>query len=201
MKTISKALVGAGAVALATLTAAAPAQAQYYPYPQRNGVEEIVRGVAVAGAVSAVVGAIANAARGGTYGYPNSYPQGGYGYPTTYPQGGYGYPTSHPQGGYGYPQGGYGYPQQAYGYGAQGFQQAAVNACSAQAQRYGRVSSIDDVDVRSRSTIRVRGMIEANGGYTKAGYGYGAGVERRTFDCSFRSDGRISNFDTGRVRY
>jgi hypothetical protein len=176
------------------MTFSAPAQAQYYPSPQqRGGVEELVRGVAVAGAVSAVVGAIANAARGGTYGYPQ---QGGYGYPGTYPQqGGYGYP----QGGYGYP-GSYGYPQQGYGYGAN-FQQAAINACAVQAQRYGRVSSIDNVEMRGRSTMRVRGMIESRGGYSNASYGYGAQLQRRTFDCSVRSDGRVTDFDTGRIRY
>lgn len=196
MNKFSKAMAGVGAAALAAVTAASPAQAQYYPYPnQRSGVEEIVRGVAVAGAVSAVVGAIANATRGG-YGYPQSgYPQGSYGYPTgTYPQGGYGYPTTGT-----YPQGGYGYPAQ--GYGTQNFERAAVNACAAQAQRYGRVS-VDNVEQRGSRTVRVRGMIEANGGYTNAGYGsYGARLERRTFDCSFRSDGRITNFDTNRIRY
>jgi hypothetical protein len=168
--------------------------------------------VAVAGAVSAAVGAIANAARGaaGGYGYPQGgygYPQGGYGYPQTgypttgYPQGGYGYPTT----GYpaaGYPAGGYGYPAaQGYGYGNQNFQQAAVNACATQAQRYGRVS-VDNVELRSRSTMRVRGMIEANAGYNAGGFGnYGTALERRTFTCSVRSDGRITDFDTDKIRY
>ncbi|HEV2080752.1 MAG TPA: hypothetical protein VGR19_12780 [Allosphingosinicella sp.] len=185
MNALTKSLLGAGAAALATLTAAAPAQAQYYPYPdQRQGVDlgAIARGVATAGAVAAVVGAITNATRGGTYG-------GGYGNRGVYGNGTYG------NGGYGYPSQGAG-----YGYGSQNFERAAVDACGSQAQRYGRVS-IDNVELRSRSTVRVRGMIEANaGGY--GGYGsYGGGIERRTFDCSFRSDGRITNFDTGRVRY
>jgi hypothetical protein len=202
----SKSLVGAGAAALVALTAAAPAQAQYYPYPdQRRGVDvgSIARGVATAGAVAAVIGAITNATRGGAYGgYGNgTYGNGGYGngtYGGTYGNGGYGNGT------YGgtYGNGGYGYPNQGagYGYGNQSFERAAVDACGAQAQRYGRVS-IDNVEMRSRSTMRVRGMIEANaGGY--GGYGsYGNAMERRTFTCSFRSDGRISDFDTQRVRY
>jgi hypothetical protein len=180
-----------------TLTAAAPAQAQYYPYPdQRRGVDlgAIARGVATAGAVAAVVGAITNATRGGAYGV---YGNGGV-YNGGYGNGTYGNGT---YGNGGYNNGGYAYPSQGYGYGNQNFEQAAVNACASQAQRYGRVS-IDNVELRSRSTMRVRGMIEANAGYNAGGYGnYGAGVERRTFDCSFRSDGRISDFDTQRVRY
>lgn len=205
MNRFAKLSVGVGAAALAALTVAAPAQAQYYPYPQNGGVDvgTIVRGVAAAGAVSAVVGAIANAARGATggYGYPQGggygYPQGGYGYPqgSAYPQGGYGYPSqTYPQGGYGYPAG------QGYGYGNANFERAAVDACAAQAQRYGRVS-VDNVELRSRSTVRVRGVVEGTGGYQNAGYGNYGGLERRTFDCSFRSDGRIANFDTKKVRY
>ncbi|HEX8214750.1 MAG TPA: hypothetical protein VF582_04670 [Allosphingosinicella sp.] len=196
MNVFSKSLVGAGAAALVTLTAAAPAQAQYYPYPeQRRGVDlgAIARGVATAGAVAAVVGAITNATRGATYGN-GTYGNGTYGN-GTYGNGTYGNGT--------YGNGGYGYPNQGagYGYGNQSFEQAAVNACASQAQRYGRVS-VDNVELRSRSTVRVRGMIEANAGYNAGGYGnYGAGVERRTFDCSFRSDGRITDFDTGKIRY
>ena len=198
MNALTKSLLGAGAAALATLTAAAPAQAQYYPYPdQRQGVDlgAIARGVATAGAVAAVVGAITNAARGGTYGNRGVYGNG------TYGNGGYGVYGNGTYGNGTYGNGTYGYPSQSrgYGYGSQNFERAAVDACGAQAQRYGRVS-IDDVELRSRSTVRVRGMIEANAGY--GGYGsYGGGIERRTFDCSFRSDGRITDFDTGRVRY
>lgn len=92
-----------------------------------------------------------------------------------YPQGGY------PQGGY--PQGGYGYPQGGYGNSNQSFEQAAVNACASQAGRYGRVG-ISDVRQQSSSTLRVRGTIEVNNSY-----------QRRSFGCSFRSDGRITDFD------
>ena len=189
MNRFTKLMVGAGAAALATLTAASPAQAQYYPYPQQNsGIDmgQIVRGVAVAGAVSAAVGAITNAVRGGAYG------NGGYGYPTTtYPNGGTSYPgTAYPNGGYGYPTSGY---PASYGYGVQNFEHAAVTACGAQAQRYGRVS-VDNVERRSSKTMRVRGMIEASASV------YGGGIERRTFTCDFRNDGRVTDFDTDKVR-
>ncbi len=208
MKAFSKTLVGAGAAALVALTAAAPAPAQIFPYPdQRRGADlgAIARGVATAGAVAAVIGAITNATRGGGYGGVYERGNGGYGNGTygngTYGNGTYGNGT-YGNGTYGngtYGNGGYGYPSQGggYGYGNQNLERAAVDACGSQAQRYGRVS-IDNVELRSRSTVRVRGMIEANAG----GYGsYGGGIERRTFDCSFRSDGRIASFDTGRVRY
>jgi len=87
------------------------------------------------------------------------------------------------QGGLGQGGGGYGYPNQ--GYGNQDFQQAAVNACGSQASRYGRVS-ITDVRQASSSTLRVYGMIDS-GNY-----------DRRSFTCSFRSDGRITDFNLGR---
>ena len=198
MNALTKSLLGAGAAALVTLTAAAPAQAQYYPYPdQRRGTDlgAIARGVATAGAVAAVIGAITNATRGGGYGGVYERGNGTYGNGTygngTYGNGTYGNGT--------YGNGGYGYPNQ--GYGNQSFERAAVDACGAQAQRYGRVS-VDNVEMRSRDTLRVRGMIEANAGYNAAGYGsYGNAIERRTFTCSFRSDGRVTDFDTQRVRY
>jgi hypothetical protein len=183
MNTLTRTMTGAAAAALVTLTAAAPAQAQYRDYDPydpyyRSGVNtgDIIRGVAVAGAAAAAVGAISNAVRGGLY--------GGYGYP----QGGYGYP----QGGYGYPQGGYG----NYGYG----DRAAVDACAYQAQRYGRMS-ITDVDRRGSRSYRVRGVIDAayNSGY--GGYGYNRYPERRSFKCDAREDGRVTDFDTKRIRY
>jgi hypothetical protein len=73
-----------------------------------------------------------------------------------------------------------GYGQQ--GYGQSSFQQAAVNACARAASRYGQVS-IRNVRQVSRSTLRVYGMV---------GSRYGGG---RNFACSFRSDGRITDFD------
>lgn len=74
-----------------------------------------------------------------------------------------------------------GYPAQG-GYGNQNFEQAAVNACGQQASRYGRVS-ISNVQPQSNSTLRVYGTVEVNG------------YQRRNFACSFRSDGRITDFD------
>lgn len=67
------------------------------------------------------------------------------------------------------------------GYGSSSFQQAAVNACGAQASRYGQVS-IQDVRQQSSSTLRVYGVVGSN---------YGS----RNFACSFRNDGRITDFD------
>lgn len=86
-----------------------------------------------------------------------------------------GYNTS----GYGYGNSGYG--NAGYGYNSGSFQQAAVNACGGQASRYGRVS-ISDVRQQSSSTLRVRG-------YVSDGY------RNNDFACSFRSDGRITDFD------
>jgi hypothetical protein len=80
-------------------------------------------------------------------------------------------------------QGGYGrsYGYNNYGYGSSGFSQAAVNACANYASRYGRVS-VSQVRQTSSDKIHVYG-------YANTGYG------GRDFDCSFRSDGRITDFD------
>jgi hypothetical protein len=67
------------------------------------------------------------------------------------------------------------------GYGSGDFQQAAINACGREASRYGQVS-IRDVRQQSSSTLRVYGVVGSN---------YGG----RDFECSFRSDGRITDFD------
>ena len=61
------------------------------------------------------------------------------------------------------------------------FQQAAVNACGNYASQYGQVS-VRDIRQQSRDTLRVYGLVGSN---------YGA----RNFECSFRSDGRITDFD------
>ena len=63
----------------------------------------------------------------------------------------------------------------------------AVDACAREAQRYGRVS-ITQVDRRDNRSYRVRGVIEGN--YN----------ERRAFECDVRDDGRITDFDTSRIR-
>lgn len=67
------------------------------------------------------------------------------------------------------------------GYGGASFEQAAVNACGSQASRYGQVS-IQDVRQSSSSSLRVYGYVRSN---------YGS----RNFACTFRSDGRITDFD------
>ena len=71
--------------------------------------------------------------------------------------------------------------QGAYGYGNSGFSQAAVNACGSIAARYGQVG-IRDVRQVSGSTVRVYGMV--SNGYSS-----------RNWDCDFRSDGRVTDFD------
>ncbi len=75
-------------------------------------------------------------------------------------------------------QGSYGYGQSQYG---GGFQQAAVQACGGTAARYGQVG-IRDVRQVSSSTLRVYGVVSN-------------GYSGRNFACSFRSDGRITDFD------
>ena len=78
--------------------------------------------------------------------------------------------------------GGGGYGSADAGYGSGNFQQAAVNTCGQQASRYGQVR-ITNVQQVSSSTLRVYGTV-STGGYSQ-----------RNFACSFRSDGRITDFD------
>ena len=66
------------------------------------------------------------------------------------------------------------------GMGGQSFQDAAVEACANEARRYGYVS-ISDVRAQNSSTLRVNGIVDTNSG-------------RRGFGCSFREDGRITDF-------
>ena len=61
------------------------------------------------------------------------------------------------------------------------FARAAVNACGNHASQYGQVQ-VRDVRQQSRNTLRVYGIVGTN---------YG----NRDFECSFRSDGRITDFD------
>jgi hypothetical protein len=92
-------------------------------------------------------------------------------------------------------QGGY------YGYGNyQSADRYAINACGAQASRYGRVS-IGDVRPKSRSKLEVRGFVDGQSNNRGYGYGYDRGYERRTFTCTVRYDGRITRFKTKRLRY
>ena len=69
-----------------------------------------------------------------------------------------------------------------YGYGASAgnFQQAAVNACAGTAARYGQVR-ITQVRQISASSMKVWGNV----------YGF----RNDSWDCTFRSDGRITDFD------
>lgn len=81
--------------------------------------------------------------------------------------------------GYGSGYGGYG---GGYGYGGN-FSQSAAQACASVASRYGgavQVTSVRQADRNDR--LRVRGYVQR---------GYGAD----DWGCTFRSDGRITDFD------
>lgn len=67
------------------------------------------------------------------------------------------------------------------GYGYGGFSQAAAGACANYASRYGAVR-VTGVRQTSSDKVHVYGTVSR-----------GYGVD--DFDCSFRSDGRISDFD------
>ena len=67
-----------------------------------------------------------------------------------------------------------------YGYGG-GFSQAAAQACANYASRYGAVR-ITNMRQTSSDKMHVYGLVNR---------GYGSD----DFDCSFRTDGRISDFD------
>ena len=62
-----------------------------------------------------------------------------------------------------------------------GFSQAAVNACAGTASRFGRVG-VRDVRQLSGSSLKVFGTVSN-------------GYNSRNWDCTFRSDGRITDFD------
>ena len=68
------------------------------------------------------------------------------------------------------------------GMGGQSLQDAAVEACANEARRYGSVN-VTDVRAQSSSTLRVLGTIQTSN------------FDRRSFGCSFREDGRITDFD------
>ena len=72
---------------------------------------------------------------------------------------------------------------QRQGMGGQSFQDAAVEACANEARRYGSVN-ISDVRAQSSSTLRVSGTVDTNNGYNRRGFG-----------CSYREDGRITDFN------
>ncbi|HEX8215723.1 MAG TPA: hypothetical protein VF582_09690 [Allosphingosinicella sp.] len=88
----------------------------------------------------------------------------------------------------------------AVNYALQGTQERfAVNACGAQAQRYGRVS-IGEVYPKGSRSWRVRGIVEP-AQYGQWGSTYRRGYERRSFTCTARNDGTVTKFKTKRLRY
>ena len=76
----------------------------------------------------------------------------------------------------------------------------AVNACGAQAQRYGRVS-IGEVRPKGSRSWRVRGIVEPGEQYGHWGQTYRRGYERRSFTCTATNEGRVTKFKTKRLRY
>lgn len=76
----------------------------------------------------------------------------------------------------------------------------AVNACAAQAQRYGR-PSIGEVYPKGRNSLRVKGVIEPGAQYGAWGTVYSRDFQRRSFTCTVRFDGRVTKFKTKRLRY
>lgn len=64
------------------------------------------------------------------------------------------------------------------------FETAAVNACGQQASQYGQVT-ISNVQQISNDTLRVDGRVGANT------------YQQRSWGCSFRADGRITDFRMG----
>lgn len=73
------------------------------------------------------------------------------------------------------------YGQSGYGYGGYGLSQAAAQACAGVASRYGPVQV---TSVRQSSYDRVKVY-----GYAQRGF------RTDNWDCTFRSDGRITDFD------
>lgn len=77
-----------------------------------------------------------------------------------------------------------GYGAGYYGQGGPSLAEAAAEACSYHAQqRYGR-AQVGTVQQVGRDTMRVYGTLDMNRSY-----------ERRPFACSYRNDGRITDFD------
>ena len=78
---------------------------------------------------------------------------------------------------------GTGYGQSGYGYGGgYGMSQAAAQACASYASRFGAVRITGVRQASSYDRLRVTG-------YVQRGYGMD------NFGCTFRSDGRITDFD------
>ena len=64
----------------------------------------------------------------------------------------------------------------------QQLQAAAVNACTQAASQHGQ-ATVNTLQQIGSSTVRANGTIAANGSYPQ-----------RSFTCSFRSDGKITDF-------
>lgn len=204
MSAVSKFLTGAAGAAM-LIGAAAPAAAQYNGYGR--GIGDVIVGTVI----DSVIG-------GGRYG-------GGYG--------GYG--------GDGGAYGGYGNYGSGYGTSGYGNERVAVDQCSRAAEqrvsgrsnsgygdsrygnsRYGnsgygyagsaRVVAVTNVERRPNNSLRVKGLIDANGGYDQgrfgnSGYGsdrygsdrYGAAsTADLRFQCNIDNRGRITNLDINR---
>lgn len=77
---------------------------------------------------------------------------------------------------------GSGYAGNGYGYGyGGGFSQAAASACANYASRYG-ATRVTSVRQTSSSKMKVYGTVSN-------------GYRANNWDCTFRSDGRITDFD------
>ena len=76
---------------------------------------------------------------------------------------------------------GSGYGNTGYGYGGGSFSQAAASACANYASRYGSVS-VRNVQQIDSNHLKVFGYVSR--GYSNEGW-----------DCTFRSDGRVVDFD------
>ena len=81
-----------------------------------------------------------------------------------------------------------------------GAERFAVDACEAQAQRYGAVRT-DDVERYKRRSWRVYGTVDARGGYDSRRYDRRDRYDLRRFTCTVRDDGKVTKFKTKRIRY
>lgn len=67
----------------------------------------------------------------------------------------------------------------------QELQAAAVSACTQQASQHGQ-ATVNTLQQLGRGTLRANGVIAANGAYPQ-----------RSFTCTFRSDGKVTDFRLG----
>ena len=176
MLAVSKILTGVAGLALVAV-AAAPAAAQSYPYgyPQSGNVVGQVINQVLGG------GAYGNQAYG-QYGQGNSR--------VAVDQCARAAMARVSGNGYGYNQG----YNRAYGYGYNGYNNAGA----------ARVVAITRVEQRSNG-LRVRGVIDAGGGYGNQGYGYGnygynnrGNTQQLDFKCTVDYRGYVRDVDLDR---